>query len=322
MTKLFISLPGSSEYSVYEENPKGDYHFRFCSFEGGRQLDLRMTPSRDENFSPEMEGGHHFNFPDKSEYIHLIKDTIEHIRKNQLGKIVISRPSCYEIKLNPLSVFKDLIQSYPSACIYLFTHPEVGTWLGATPETLIKKEGNTIKTMSLAGTQKAGEEDKFSEKEKLEQQLVTDFILDTLNSIDGISKVETEGPEIVGAANLLHLRTQFEAEINSDFNLDQLLEKLHPTPAVAGLPRAEALEFIKRMEQYQRGFYSGYFGLSHGGDAHYFVNLRCMEVFPTFVVLFAGGGITADSIAEAEWEETQNKMETLLAVIRNQNPMD
>lgn len=315
MEKLFISLPGSKDYTIYEGNKTGDYSFRFCSFEGGKHLDLRMSATTDESFKPELEGGHHFNFPTKEEYIHLIQDTIDHIRKNDLGKIVMSRPQSFDISIDPVVVFKKLVETYPSACVYLFTHPEVGTWMAATPETLVKKEGDSLKTMSLAGTQKKGEEDKFSDKEKLEQQLVTDFILETLDSVHGISEVKTDGPHISEAGNLVHLRTLIEAKVDAHFDINPLLEKLHPTPAVAGLPRKEALDFIKKMEQYQRGFYSGYFGLSHASDSHYFVNLRCMEVFEDSVVLFAGGGITKDSDPEAEWKETENKMGTLLGGI-------
>lgn len=315
MQKLFISLPGSTDYTTYEGKENGEYSFRFCSFEGGQLLDLPMAKTSDESFVAELEGGHHFNFPTKEEYLHLIQDTVDHIRENDLGKIVMSRPQGFDLRLEPVSVFKKLVQTYPSACVYLFTHPEVGTWMAATPETLVKKEGSSLKTMSLAGTQKKGEEDKFSEKERMEQQLVTDFILETINSVDGISGVKTDGPHLAEAGNLVHLRTLIEAKVDQHFDINPLLEKLHPTPAVAGLPRKEALDFIKKMEQYQRGFYSGYFGLSHAGDAHYFVNLRCMEVFEDSVVLFAGGGITKDSNPEAEWKETENKMGTLLGVI-------
>lgn len=315
MQKLFISLAGSKDYTIYEGNKTGDYSFRFCSFEGGKHLDLRMSATTDESFTPELEGGHHFNFPTKEEYIHLIQDTIDHIRKNDLGKIVMSRPQSFDISIDPVVVFKKLVETYPSACVYLFTHPEVGTWMAATPETLVKKKGDSLKTMSLAGTQKKGEEERFSDKERIEQQLVTDFILETIEMVNGISDVKTDGPHLAEAGNLVHLRTLIEAKVDAHFDINPLLEKLHPTPAVAGLPRKEALDFIKKMEQYQRGFYSGYFGLSHAGDSHYFVNLRCMEVFEDSVVLFAGGGITKDSNPEAEWKETENKMGTLLGVI-------
>ena len=315
MQKLLISLPESTDYKVYEASDEGAFNFRFCSFEGGQVLDLKMAETVDESFAAELEGGHHFNIPTKEEYAHLIQDTIDYIKRNNLGKIVMSRPQRFEVTIEPFTVFKKLVKAYPKACVYLLTHPEIGTWMAATPETLVKKEGDSLKTMSLAGTQKKGEEDKFSDKESVEQQLVTDFILETLDSVNGISEVKTDGPHLAEAGNLVHLRTLIEATVDSSFDLNNLLARLHPTPAVAGLPRKEALDFIKKMEQYKRGFYSGYFGLSDGKDAHYFVNLRCMEVFEDSFVLFAGGGITKDSDPEAEWRETENKMGTLLGVI-------
>lgn len=315
MKKLFISQPGSTNFTVYTSNRSGDFSFRFSSFEGYEQLNLKMSQTDDESFACENCGGQHFNIPTHDEYVRTIENTVAHIRKNALGKIVMSRPQRFDKVIDPVPVFKKLVETYPKACVYLFTHPEVGTWMGATPETLLRKEGNVIKTMSLAGTQKKGEEDKFSDKEKVEQELVTDYITGILEAENGVEAVKTDGPNLAEAGNVVHLKTDIEAEISKSFRLASLLEKLHPTPAVAGFPKAEALDFINKHEQYKRSFYAGYFGLSHGDDAHYFVNLRCMQVFEDSVVLYSGGGITKDSNPESEWKETENKMGTLLGVI-------
>ncbi|WP_417611982.1 isochorismate synthase [Owenweeksia hongkongensis] len=315
MQKLFISLPGSSGYKIYTSDSGGDFAFRFSSFEGHEEVNLKMNQTDDESFTSENFGGQHFNIPTHKEYVKLVENTVAHIRKNDLGKIVMSRPQRFDKVIEPVLVFKKLVEVYPKACVYLFTHPEVGTWMGATPETLLSKKGDVLKTMSLAGTQKKGEEDKFTGKEKVEQALVTDYITEILNAENGVEGVKAEGPIIAEAGNIVHLKTAIEATVQGSFNLSTLIKKLHPTPAVAGFPKKEALEFIKKNEQYKRSFYAGYFGLNQGTEAHYFVNLRCMQVFHDSVVLYAGGGITKDSNPQAEWEETENKMQTLLRVL-------
>ena len=315
MQKLFISLPGSSGFKVYTSDSSGDFTFRFSSFEGHDEVNIKMSQTEDESFESENFAGQHFNIPAHGEYVRLVEKTVAYIRKYDLGKIVISRPQRFEKVIDPVSVFKNLVKTYPKACVYLFTHPEVGTWMGAKPETLLNKKGNVLKTMSLAGTQKKGEEDKFTNKEKLEQELVTDFITEILHAENGVVQVKTDGLHLAEAGNVVHLKTAIEASTKDDFNISSILQKLHPTPAVAGFPKLEALEFIKKHEQYKRSFYSGYFGLSQRADAHYFVNLRCMQVFEDSVVLYAGGGITKASNAESEWVETENKMQTLLRVL-------
>ena len=315
MQKLFISLPGSSDFKVFSSDASGDVTFRFSSFEGHEEVNIKMSQTEDESFKTENFVGQHFNIPTQEEYVKLIENTVKYIHENDLGKIVMSRPQRFDKVIEPVSIFKKLVETYSTACVYLFTHPKVGTWMGATPETLLSRKGNTLKTMSLAGTQKKGDEDKFTDKEKVEQELVTAYIIDILNSEKGVEDVEVDGPDLAEAGNVVHLKTSIEATLQNDFDLSSLVGKLHPTPAVAGFPKKEALEFIKKHEQYKRSFYSGYFGLSDNKDVQYFVNLRCMQVFEDSVVLYAGGGITRDSNAEAEWMETESKMATLLSVI-------
>ena len=110
--------------------------------------------------------------------------------------------------------------------------------------------------------------------------------------------------------------------MTKDFGLAQLLNKLHPTPAVCGLPKETAKNFILEHEGYDRSFYTGFLGeinLNSGGEksanTHLFVNLRCMELFEDKAVLFVGGGITNDSNNEKEWEETVAKSSTMKAIL-------
>lgn len=316
--KLFISLPGTSSYQVYKEAPSSELTFCFTSFNTLLNVDIPVVATDDEkvNFffkTPEESG----RSLDKEEYIDLVKKAVDEIQRDRLGKIVLSRHRLLEKEIDPVGLFKKLAQTYPDACVYLFSHPATGTWMGATPETLIKKDGTQVLSMSLAGTQKKGEEHKFGEKEEQEQQMVTNFIEETFKSDRGLKEVEALEADVVPAGNLSHRRTMIRANATDRFHAPSLLGKLHPTPAVGGWPEGPALEFIQKNEDYHRSFYTGYFGLTNGTDFHYFVNLRCMQLFEKSMALYAGGGITKDSNPEAEWKETEAKMATLLKVIES-----
>lgn len=318
MEKLFISLPGQSDYTVFQKDSGGPEVFSFVSFDGRSRIEIPMSLTADESFQPyynplaEMPAS-----LKKSEYLDLIADTIDYLRTEGMGKVVISRTECFAIRLSPVEVFQKLVQKYPSACVYLFTHPKAGTWMGATPELLLRSEAGEVKSMSLAGTRKTGEEESFSAKEEEEQQMVTDYIFKLFESEPGLDGVNFKPPVIQQAGNLVHFKTEFNAKSKPDFSVRSFLGKLHPTPAVGGFPKSDALKFIVQNEGYDRSFYAGYFGFSSGKDFQYYVNLRCMQLFTNAVVLYAGGGITADSEPDSEWQETVAKMETLLNVINN-----
>ncbi len=207
-----------------------------------------------------------------------------------------------------------LRQAYPQAFIYVLSSPIAGTWIGATPETLIKWELGNVSTMSLAGTRKKDDSHfTFGEKERTEQKIVTDYIRKIFEQKFGSVKVEEPTEFVYG--EMIHLVTQFIANPSSDLGLDELLDmanQLHPTPAVGGYPKKEAGELIKATEKHCRLYYSGYLGPVTGHSAELAVNLRCMCLTAKHLYVFAGGGITIDSNQEAEWQETRLKAEALL----------
>ena len=115
---------------------------------------------------------------------------------------------------------------------------------------------------------------------------------------------------------LAHLRTDFKSA--KRFTLEEsliLAQKLHPTPAVCGMPLLESRELILRTEKHNRGYYTGFLGPIDAYSTSLFVNLRCMQVYPQDYALYVGGGITRDSDLEKEWQETEAKAQTLLSVI-------
>jgi len=299
----------------YQESAAGPVAFTWSSFAQDQKYHLALQPMEASEAPPFYYQNEPPHSLPKEQYMKALENTIATIQKQGWGKVVLSRAQFVPQPQNPKQLFKKLCQAYPQLTVYLFSHPKVGTWCGATPETLLEKEGTSLKTMSLAGTRKVGSTQDFSAKEYHEQRLVTEFIEQTLQASPGISTVEKGEVEEVQAAQVLHLQTKLQAQINDSFAMQDLLEKLHPTPAVSGLPRQEALEYIQQTEGYSRGFYAGYFGLSQQQAAHYWVNLRCMQLFKNGFSLYAGGGITAQSHALSEWHETEAKMETLLSVV-------
>lgn len=318
---LYISLPGQPDFQCYQENPeKGEFHFRFSPFhKEENEINLKMTLVNEVHRTEFPKSQNSSDFYSQEEYQNLIKKTIEAIKKEKIGKVVISRSKEFLAKnFSAFNGFKTLVNSYPKACVYLFGNKEAGVWMGATPETLVKGEGNELTSLSLAGTRRKGEESKFGPKEFEEQQLVTDYIKEVFESSSGLDEIKIGERGISRAGDLIHLSTKIEAKKNKDFNLDQFLKDYHPTPAVGGSPKKRALELISGLEKHRRSYYSGYFGLKNKDSFHYFVNLRCMQLFDKSVVLYAGGGITAESNALDEWLETESKMKTLLNVLQDQ----
>lgn len=317
-SKLFISFPGKDDYQVYQSDVNGARLFHFVSFDQSDKLTLAMSLTEDESldfyFNENEERPREMS---KTDYLKLISKTIDHIKNEKLGKVVISRAAGFEMELEPVEVFQKLVNKYPSACVYLFSNPGCGTWMGATPEVLLKGQNGTTQTMSLAGTRKRGEEHTFTVKEKVEQELVTDYILSVFREERGLTHVQATLPEHHEAGNLVHYKSTISAKVTEEFEPLPFASALHPTPAVGGFPRGQALEFIKKNEGYNRSFYAGFLGFADHSDLDLFVNLRCMQLFKTKIILYAGGGITSDSEPEAEWEETEAKLQTLLSVLKS-----
>ena len=251
-------------------------------------------------------------------HIELVKKAVHEIQEGKALKIVVSRKEeVQNIALDAASIFLRLTSVYPNAFSYIWYHPEIGLWTGASPETLVQVNGTSFRTMALAVTQrdKGSQEVIWGEKEKEEQGLVTDLIRKELGPmLDKVGKPYTQR-----AGHLLHLRTDIDGKMTGNQDLAELIQRLHPTAAICGLPRKEALRFIQNKEGYSRDYYTGFMGELNApeqGVSNLFVNLRCMQLFPDQqkAWIYVGGGITASSDPEREWQETQAKSETMKKV--------
>ena len=237
------------------------------------------------------------------------------IHQMRLGKAVFSRikSASFDGKL-AFELFDALCEMYPKALVYLVSGEATGTWIGASPETLLEAHQGYLFTMSLAGTRKTSDVNgEWGQKEIIEQDLVTDFIVDQLKGMEAES-IDMIGPYDFAAGPVTHLRTDISAYLPGGNPLDAA-RKLHPTPAVSGLPREQALTLISMTESHNRFLYTGMLGWISPAKTRLYVNLRCAQLQEENAFLYLGGGYTAQSIPELEWEETENKSRTLLNVM-------
>jgi len=260
----------------------------------------------------------------KSEYLKLIEETIASIQESELSKVILARQ--IPVRRTPVSLGETFFQLHnqtPNAFTFLVNLPVAGIWMGATPEVLIKSDGKYFETVSLAGTQvrkPGGDEYYWSTKDIEEQAFVSRYMLDVFFNFD-IHKYKTIGPETMESGKVAHLKTSFFFPVEKIADrLGSFIADLHPTPAVCGLPKDLAAEYILKNEVFERKYYTGYLGPWRlNQEVSLFVNLRSMEITPEQFILYAGGGITSHSVPEKEWEETNQKAKTLLSVI---NPED
>ncbi len=259
-----------------------------------------------------------------NDYQQQITKMLMALKNGELDKVILSR-----IKFVPnggraaaVEVFLRMCKAYPDAFVFMVNIPNVGLWLGASPEQLANYDGKYLKTVALAGTQplenRAIEQITWQRKEQEEQALVIQYI-DQLFADCKPQNLQRSEPFTVRAGGVVHLKTTYCAAINSWQQAVDFVTNLHPTPAVCGLPKIEAKQLIKNVEKHNRTYYAGYLGeLKSTGTFSLFVNLRSMQVLTNGMALFVGGGITAQSDKQKEWNETCHKAETLLKMINNQ----
>lgn len=299
----------------WNETNEGEEGFVFRNFDNNQSIIWKQN-------KPSVISMDEFNFPidlslgistnnesiSKPNYLELINKTVQELQSDSdCQKIVISR-----IKEKPHNgidlseSLQSLHKRYPNAYVYLWHSEANGTWVGASPELLLRENQLIVETVSLAGTK--AKSDKWTQKEIKEQALVTDYVATTIQTNH---PVKVDGPHTVDAGFFNHLKSYVSTEICQREEIKELLNALHPTPAVCGLPKAMAKEFILTNEGYDRKFYAGFLGWTNQKHSEFFVNLRCAQLFSNVIKLYVGGGIMPDSDAEKEWEETEMKAKTI-----------
>ncbi len=290
-----------------------------------QEKDLSQKNNNLIKTSPQIVAEEYDNFKN------IVTNAIRKIADGEFQKVVLSREKliAFDHTIDICEAIKKLSESYPNAFVSAIYLPESNhIWIGASPELLVSLDENAVfKTMSLAGTQSGIEKDggkidpsaaRWSQKEIEEQAYVSRYIIECFKKVRVREYIEN-GPKTVEAGNLLHLQTTYSVDTKAiEFQqfATVMLNLLHPTSAVCGMPKAEAMQFILENENYEREFYSGFLGpININNSSNIFVNLRSMKLSGNIAHLYAGAGITEDSDSEKEWNETEIKMKTLLNIL-------
>jgi isochorismate synthase len=247
----------------------------------------------------------------------------DRIRTGELSKFVLARELVvsWDRPLPRSVVLARLRAAYP-AC-YLTS---IGTMVGASPELLLSRRGDIVRTRPLAGTAPRSPDPTVdarlaasllaSAKDREEHQIVIDMLHDTLLPWCSYLDAEPE-PSVVGMANVQHLATYLEGRLSSPAaSALELVEAVHPTPAVGGTPSDVALEVIAELEGADRGAYAGPVGWTDAaGNGDWVVGIRSAELTDTSARVFAGVGVVADSDPDAELAETRAKFQAMLSAL-------
>jgi menaquinone-specific isochorismate synthase len=262
----------------------------------------------------------------EAEFQDSVRQALRCIADGQLDKIVLARTLDVTASqsFNLVGSLRNLRDRYPNCYIFSATCGLDQTFIGASPERLVAVDRGQLRTEALAGSAPRGktaiEDQQFanqllnSDKEAREHQLVINFITQRLSGL-GI-QAELATPRLLQLANIQHRQTPIAAQIPADIHLLDAVAALHPTPAVAGLPREIACQHIQHHEPFDRGLYAAPIGwVDTQGNGEFAVGIRSAVLKGNQARLFAGAGIVAGSDPERELNEVQMKLQALLQAL-------
>lgn len=273
-------------------------------------IDTEPQPRRGEEAALAADAG---MGESREEWERRAEAILAEVEVGRVAKIVAARASeiALELSTDPSAVLRELVGRF-RLCTGFYVERSGEAFLGATPERLLSLTGREVATEALAGSAPPGEAEALLEsaKDRREHGLVSHEIAARLRPLCEDIRLEELRP--LELPNIVHLRTPIRARARRDTRLLDLLAALHPTPAVAGVPRAAAVRWIEENEPVSRGWYSGPFGwLDASGDGEFVVALRSGLVGRGRALLYAGAGLVRGSDPGAEWEETEAKMRAL-----------
>jgi menaquinone-specific isochorismate synthase len=230
-----------------------------------------------------------------------------------------------EISVEP--ILKKLINDYPGCTLFLF-HAGKSSFVGASPETLARINKSEMNLEILAGSADRGtdnesdtliENDILNNKKNLnEHQIVLDYIKECL--VKSSAEFEVNEPSVKKLLNIQHLRSTLKVNLNEHNSFINIIGKIHPTPAVCGLPVDSALNFIKKTENHQRGLYAGLIGwLNLNYEGELVLAIRSALAVGNRLIAYAGCGIVEGSNPEDEYRETELKLKPFLSIFNNEN---
>lgn len=322
---LAYSMPGSNEYilatpSVIKpvNNDLEDFDFIFAPFDSTQHSTLGIKISSyasSRKFVCHPEGYLPSHQTSRDEYTEQYASAKEIIRSGQLDKIVLSKVKHIQKEVKDIfPLFIRMKNTYVSAFSFLLSIPGWGTWVGASPELVLREANDIVCTRAIAGTRSTLQDDiEWSEKEVQEHRFIETYLKDTLSRQEILFDISDS--YTISAGPVSHICSDITIE-SSRNNLAELIDIIHPGPALSGMPKQLSIGIIRDIESHDREYYCGYLGLfdkQNGADLY--ATIRCMQVYEDGYRLYLGGGITSGSKLESEWDETEFKAETLMSII-------
>jgi menaquinone-specific isochorismate synthase len=277
---------------------------------------IGREPKIDRNEAPEDDRIRYWG-PSAPEvgWLDAVTTAEKAVRNGELEKVVLARDMRVwsKTELSPRRLVKRLAERFPEC--YAFS---VDGLIGATPELLVRTEGKRMSTEILAGSIRRGEDEAEDEvlgrkllnsaKDAVEHDIAVRSVNELLPEFCE-SLTIAESPRLLKLANVQHLATEIQGEMRDAYSALEIAGTLHPTAAVCGLPRSEAMDMIRRLEGMSRARYAGPVGwVDAQGNGEWGIALRCAELDGGSARLFAGGGIVAGSTPEGELDETRIKL--------------
>lgn len=265
--------------------------------------------------------------PSPEQFAGILGEAIGRIGAGELEKVVLTRALAGPNPgVDARALLAALRAADPGAHLFAAAAGPGRVFMGATPETLIRRTGRAVLSVPHAGTaprfadpardREAAADLLRSAKERHEHAVVVEAVADRLAPFCGELRVDPE-PHLTATSAVWHLASRVRGRLRGSPGALDLAAALHPTPAVCGTPTAAALDLISELEPASRGLYAGLVGwMDARGDGEWAVSIRCALLSPTELLLHAGVGIVAESDPEAEVAETESKFRTLLDALR------
>jgi len=269
------------------------------------------------------------NHPDQTNWesrIHWLLGELQAGQNAELAKVVLARRAdlVFDEEVQPLSLLRQLIPATPGCFHYHFEAPDGEAFIGASPERLFFRNGRSIESEAVAGTQPRGKTDyddeQFrtsllnSDKELREHAFVREYIVEALEAVCESVSIDHEASEMKLTRGR-HLVSRITGVLDEDVSSLNLLRDLHPTPAVGGVPSGDAVRIIREVEEFDRGWYAGPVGWLGRDQAHFAVALRCGLIRDRILSLFSGAGIVRGSEPTSEWREIEQKIQDFVNVL-------
>jgi isochorismate synthase len=249
------------------------------------------------------------------EYEGLLNLAIGEIKRGEIAKIVLSRIIASQHKTIDPTVVSLFHKKFPASCAFYIPINDDQVWFGASPELLMQGGNGKWKTRSIAGTRLKNDKNPWGEKELFEQKVVTNGIVNALLELKAFN-IQIHEPYTFQSGSIEHICSEIEFEFEGD--IQQVIDHIHPSAAVLGMPKDKSQSWLSKNEPHRREWYTGTMKIIHNEMTYVYVFLRCGKASNNGVHWYVGGGLTADSIAQNELQETIHKANSLEEVISSQ----